>query len=513
MLSPFAPLPTPRWTGCRVVLIGWVIVILSSSARADELAELLKRVPGDMNTVAVINVREINKSPRAMREKWRDHRETEYLAGAVAVPPWVPTVVIGASLQVAELTTSRSLLLVPMENAANSETIARRENGVVQTVDDLTLVLSPKRGYFGFPAAGIIGISANMTRQEFARWVRGARKPERPALSPFLQEAVAAHRDAHILIALDLQDALDPTAVRQGLQRSGVVRSETLLDSLVRVLSGLRGLIVTIRIDDRSPAEFRFEFGVPMEEFLTAMQGLWPPALTALGLDIDELKNARARADGKAIIVSTELSDRALRLLLSVVYAAGAESAADERTVPKITSAKESAMLAASLRYYRAVNAALDDLRASGDARSKDYNRSAALFDNFAARIEKLPIADVDPLLIQYGNSVAAKLRSMAGSLRGIKMQLEAYDSYKSTTWAGSSGGFLIGPRGWGIGLGGGGVALSTNVQELNTRQAELVAQLEAERAKLLSVIQSDRSAIRKEMLDKYKIDFEQYKR
>jgi hypothetical protein len=54
---------------------------------------------------------------------------------------------------------------------------------------------------------------------------------------------------------------------------------------------------------------------------------------------------------------------------------------------------------------------------------------------------------------------------------------------------------------------------MSTNVPEMNTKQAELVAQLEPERAKIWSVLEGDRSTIRREMLDKYKIDFDQYKR
>ena len=97
-----------------------------------------------------------------------------------------------------------------------------------------------------------------------------------------------------------------------------------------------------------------------------------------------------------------------------------------------------------------------------------------------------------------YGASTAAKLRAMAGSLRGAKVQLEAYDNYKSTTWAGSR---------WG------GGSLSTNVQEMDTKSADLVAKLEPERAKIWEVLEGDRSAVRREMLEKYKIDFDQYKR
>jgi len=491
-------------------ILGFVLAT-SFAARADDLEELIKRVPGEMNTLAVVNVREINKSPRAVREKWKEQQEAEYLAGALAVPSWVTVVVIGAEIHPGDLSHGRSIELLPIQNAANSSTIAKRENGIVQTNDDLTLVLSPKRGYFGFPANGIVGISSTMARQDFARWARSSRKPEKPAISQYLQDSVAAHKDAHIIVAIDLKDCLDPTAVRSAIQLSGVVPKETEVNTLVTIFGGTKGLVLTCQIEEKTKAELRFEFSLPMTEFLPAMLRLWPKALAAAGLDINELKTASAKADGNSIVFTTDLSDSALRRILSIVNAPGGDSL-DSETSPKLSSPKEAASLSASLRYYKAVNTTLDDLKTQGDAKGKNYSRSALFFDNYAARVEKLSIQDIDPLLVQYGTSVASKLRAMAGSLKGVQVQLDAYDHYKVTTSVTSGGGGYVGWRGFGVG-GGGSVAMSTNVQELSTKQAELVAKLEPERVKIWGVLESDRSSIRKEMLDKYKIDFDQYKR
>lgn len=496
----------------RTLLSIFVLVVATPAFAADDLTELVKRVPGDMNTVAVINVREINKSPRAVKENWREKYETDYLAGAMAVPPWVTVVVIGADLHPRALAQSRSVALIPIENAANSTTIARRENGVVQTVGDLTLVLSPKRGYFGFPAPGIIAISGTMPRQDFARWVRTSRKPEKPAVSQYLQDAVAAHKNSHIVVAMDLQDLVDPTTARASLQASGEVPKESELDSLVNVFSGIKGLVFTAQITDKTSAQLRFEFGLAMDDFLPAVQRVWPKALDAAGLAIPELKSAIGKAEGKSVVFNADLSDTSLRRLLSLVSAPGDSLEAEGST--RIQTPKEAASLSAALRYYRAVNSALDDLKAQGEAKGKNYVKSATLLDAYAAKIEKLSLTDVDPLLVQYGASVAAKLRAMSGSLRGLQVQLEVYDNYKSTTWVASPG-VYVSPWGrWGVGVGGGGgVSMSTNVQELNTKQAELVAKLEPERVKLWGILETDRSSIRREMLEKYKVDFEQYKR
>jgi hypothetical protein len=487
------------------------LLIVLPAARADELADLLARVPANMNTVAVVNVREINKTPRAVKEKWRENYETEYLAGAIAVPPWVPVLVVAADLQPGALASAPSLVLVPVDNAVNSETIAKRENGVVEALGDRSIVLSPRRGYMGVPAAGILGISPNMPRQEFARWFKSAQKPDKPALSAYVRDAIAAQKDAHILIATDLEDMLDPTSVRVALMQSGVSGAAT-VDSLVRVLTGARGLVFTGKIDDKTKAEVRIEFSVPTADFAGQLKALWPKALDRAGFDVEEFRTADLRADGKTVVATAELSDTSLRRILSLVSAPGDAVSAPEGSTTTRPTPKEAAVLAASLRYYRGVNSALDDLKTRGEAKGKDYSKSAMLFDSYAGKIEKLPIQDVDPLLTQYGASVAAKLRAMSASLRGVKMQLEAYDSYKSTTWA-TGGGVFIGPRG-GIGVGtGGNAALSTNVEELNTKQAELVAKLEPERAKLWGILEGDRSAIRRELLEKYKIDFETYKR
>ena len=44
-----------------------------------------------------------------------------------------------------------------------------------------------------------------------------------------------------------------------------------------------------------------------------------------------------------------------------------------------------------------------------------------------------------------YPAGAEAGIRAMSGSLRGAKVQLEAYDSYKSTTVAGTRGGWWTG--------------------------------------------------------------------
>ena len=493
-----------------------------SQRLADDLSDLIKRVPGDMNTVTVINVREINKSPRAMREKWRENFETEYLAGAMAVPPWVTVVVIGSELHPRYLAQSRSLALIPTASAINSSTVAKRENGVVQTVDDLTLVLSPQRGYFGFPASGITGISSTMPRQEFARWVRwGASRTSRRSRNSCKRPSRRI-KAPQILVAMDLKDCARShgRTGRLAAIRGGAKGGRAEFDGQRALRCSRADPDGKNRRSDQDRTAFRVQRADERLHANCQARLAQGPRCVRHGDSRTAGGRAAGRRQGRRIV------GRAVRHVVAAAALRGerAGDSLESEGPSRIKTPMESAALAASLRYYRAANSALDDLRAQGgvknlgdlkgrtDLISKNYVRSATLFDSYAGRIEKLPLTNVDSTLVQYGTSVAAKLRAMAASLRGAKVQLEVYDSYKSTTWAASPG-VYVGSR-WGIGVGGGGgVAMSTNVQELSNKQAELVNKLEPERAKLWSVLQSDRSTIRREMLEKYKIDFDQYKR
>ena len=164
-----------------------------------------------------------------------------------------------------------------------------------------------------------------------------------------------------------------------------------------------------------------------MADFLPAFSRLWPKALERAGLEVVELKAAEPKADGKAVVADAPIC-RTRRCGGCCPWwptrASGRGGGVDGR----IRTPKEAAGLSASVRVLPGGERGPGRLRAQGGAKGKDYVRSATFFDTYAARIEKLPLTDVDPVLVQYGASVAAKLRAMAGSLRGVKAQLEMYD-------------------------------------------------------------------------------------
>jgi hypothetical protein len=120
-----------------------------------------------------------------------------------------------------------------------------------------------------------------------------------------LQDAVAAHKSTHILIATDLDNLFDPTLLRQALQRTGEVSNDSELNSLVNVLTGARGLTFTAQIGDSTRSELRVDFAIPMADFVAPLKRVWPKALEAADFEVPEFKTAEVKADGKAVVLTT----------------------------------------------------------------------------------------------------------------------------------------------------------------------------------------------------------------
>ncbi len=82
------------------------LMALSAQVRADEpLVELLRRVPGMTNAIAVINVKAIDDSAIAKREGWKDRRQL-LADGASFLPRNVNQIVMASAIDLADLKNS-----------------------------------------------------------------------------------------------------------------------------------------------------------------------------------------------------------------------------------------------------------------------------------------------------------------------------------------------------------------------------------------------------------------------
>jgi hypothetical protein len=475
-----------------------ISLVASQAARSadTDLERLLKRVPSDMNTLAVIQVAKINKSPRAVKEGWGKKNHLEYVSGSMVVPPSASMVLIAGDITPDNIANGKIIGMMPVEQFVTMGDLANKENGTIETISGCTAVLSPRSGYIAQLPQRILSANRNMNRQEFARWLQFAKSNDQMVLSKYLSQAALENKESDIVIAYDMTEMLDPITVKAEVAHSGLVSEGQ--DGMVKILSGIRGMTLTMNFEDKTKSRLRIDFANDLGAFSKIMPKFVTHIMGELGAEIEEFKNGDWKSEKNSVALDTELSDQSLRRILSLLLSprslnlVGAASENPEKT----------AAFAASLRYFKAIDMHLADLKKIVNAKQKqpDYAKTALWYDTYANKISQMPITDIDPELVKYGYSVSSKLRGLAGSLRGVRMQLENYENYTSTEY--------IATGGWG----GGGAAISSNVPEIRVKQAELANSLAPEREKVWKVIDDDRETVRQKMAEKYKVDFAQVK-
>src|ERR1043165_4714046 len=83
----------------RGILVAFAIVSFVEVTRAADLAGLDALLPPETNTIAIVRVDEILKSPRAVKENWAKSANEAFLAGAMTLPSRVSLFVRGTHLQ------------------------------------------------------------------------------------------------------------------------------------------------------------------------------------------------------------------------------------------------------------------------------------------------------------------------------------------------------------------------------------------------------------------------------
>ncbi len=490
------------------LLLSMLLWTISIPVQAQSLDDLVSKVPSWMNSICIVNVQQINKSPRGVKENWAKTHQSEYMAGASNIPPWANVVVIGGLIDPIAVGNSQTVVLIPLTDFIPFTKIAKRDNTEVQMIAGQSVLLSPRHGYIAQVGPRIGGASRTMPRQLFARWLQYTQTAKKPALSPFLTQTLNGNKNAEVFFSVDTKDMVDPAAARIEIVAAQVVKPE-ILNGMVTTVSGLEGITFVAKFDLETKAHFVFQFSRELGPYSEAMIKFLPQVINRFGAEIKELEKATFVAKGKQVTVDTPISDASLRRILSILSPSSAGEILDSSLPTKGSGA--------DLRYYRAVTQILDDLKQYRGPSLTAYNRAATWYDTYANKIDHLSIQNVDADVSKFGYSVSAKLRSLAASLRGSKMAIEAYESYTSIAVFGSvSSPFPFGGYGYGYGYYGGGygggITMDSNLGTIRNKQADIAAKLGPEREKVWLIIDQDRAKIRQMLTDKYKIDPEQYR-
>src|SRR5262249_29228979 len=179
-----------------------------------------------------------------------------------------------------------------------------------------------------------------------------AKSSTKPAVSSYLQEAIAANRTDHIVAAFDMDEMVEPGRLRAWLASTKTAQelSPTTLNEMRKVLVKLRGFRFSARVYDQSiVTKMSFDFGGSPKDYGKVLKSLFLEALDDFGAALDDFKNCQVQTEGNTVTFRCDLSDEGLARVMSLMLIphsdTGSEDGAGAAGGPE-------AILTASIRYY-----------------------------------------------------------------------------------------------------------------------------------------------------------------
>ncbi|MCZ2344455.1 MAG: hypothetical protein LC104_22065 [Bacteroidales bacterium] len=493
-----------RWfAGLRTGLWAFTLALLGpeSSRAQTPPAELMKYIPQIVNTVGVVNVQSILKTPRAQREGWATRHHTEYLAGAIPINPSIERLLLATEFVPNNPGHGGGFAIAPLDEPFDADKMAKIRGGKVVEVAGQKVVMCPTGVCFAPLKNNLLGATRTTSTQDLSRWVHYAETADRSLQSRYLMQAInATGTSTQILLAVDTEDlftrdqAQGIAAANQSLQND-----QDALNGISLFVGGLRGVRFTADVADQGlRATIRLDSRVAPRFPPEAFKAFFIEVLEQNGAMLDDMLAAQVRTDQNSVIFTLQVSDGELARIMSLVLPPA--TGISESSVIRI--APDGVSLEPTRRYFLRVNRIVDDLRRqyAGGTRSSSYPRTALWHRTAANQIHALSILGVDRAVADYGLGTADRLNEIANSLQGVPARVKELESKM----------YYLTPRQSFFRMGYfPAVALpwGNNIGEIRGKQQQVIEGDKAMRDQLWSQIDEQRATVRREMATKYKSD------
>ncbi len=403
-----------------------VVVATSTNVAFAQFGDLIKRVPERANTLVLLNVDQIHNTPLAKKEGWREKHEKQFASGLVILPPHASKFVMAAQMDFEHMQPQWETALLDLKYEPSIPKIAAKLGGTVDNIGDRSTAVLPHDVYvvkFG-PRFGAIAAPAN--RQNVAHWINQIYSNSLPPLSAYLQEAVRfAEGGAPIIMAMDFTNVFSPAFVRSRLETSETLKGQDVdLDQLSEVLASIRGVSLGITINESRYGAIKVDFEKDATILGDFAKPLLLETLARQGAMIDEFQDWQVKVDGTQIQIGGVLFESGMRRIMSILDAPPSLHAAAQESTGTDEESKEKMMALATKQYFQSVVSLLDDLR--GKRKSEDFvtwGQVGMWFEKYARKIDRMPLLNVDPEMLDFGAFVADSLRQAENAMKGIGAQ------------------------------------------------------------------------------------------
>lgn len=485
------------------------LLALTAMASAD-VKNLLSRVPPGANVIAVIDVNGVINTPMGKQNNWKEKLADAYAAKPLVVPPNAVKLVQASWIEPSTMRPMWEASVIELNKAPSMEQIAKAERGFAESVLDKPAAWSPINAYFVRLDSRLLGAVCPADRQFLARWINQSASAG-DVIGPYLQSAVdGMDAGTDYLFAFDLQNAVSPKRVRRriALDEFDCMAGKNVDgEKIGATLGSIRGVTLQVDINDDAVGKGTIDFGQSAAPLAAFAKPLVLEALGKFGVGVDDFQKWDASVKGNSIMLKGKLSTEGMRELFSIVDPpsplhtgdADAPAAADKPAPAN----NDDPTPAATKKYFEAVGGIIDGIGVK-IRQAPSMIQSGTYIARDARRIDRLPILNVDPMMVQWGTSVSTQIDQIAGSMTtggftarantiGIQNAQIDYINDDSATAQ---------------------VDPNDAVNRINvTRQrraalAEAKAQTGQQVTQMLRDIETSRAQIRAAMTQKYKINF-----
>jgi hypothetical protein len=489
----------------------------ASGAAADSpFDELAARLPADANVVMAADVQALLRSAFGSEHRWANKVENDFRSGLMNTPPTALRLVVGESFDYATLHPRWRVKINQLSKDVTPERVSQKFGGTVDTVAGLPVVVCPRDQLFVSYAPTLVGEVNGIQRQELARVLRTTARSKGPAISPYLKGLLGTiGNSAQVVMAFDLEDVFHSSGLREKLKDAKSLKDARIdLAELIKTLEGLKGAQLRFKVTSEIQGELRLDFSGSAEILRGVGKPLVLEVLDHIGADLDDLDAWQSSVEGNSFVLKGKLSQTSARLLLSPVdNRASRQAYIDSQSAP---SAKLDAQGIATVEYYRSLSGLLSDISPGEKTKANSTERRTFYYKQYADKIDSLPILNVDPKMVQFGQNVSVTLRNLS---QLSTMTKSAYDNalaqyrtgFAMNTVGGSYGGY--GAYG-GAYAGGWSYSAYTpsavnvdNFMDVRNMMASTAQNSQALRAQTWANIKSAMQTVRSQLVEKYKTE------
>jgi hypothetical protein len=507
-------------------LIGALVACLLTrgpvGAAPSPFEQLAAKLPADTNVILAADVQALFRSELGAEKQWAAKVANDFRSGLINTPPTALRVVIGESFDYATLQPRWRVKVNQLSKDVTCERVSQKFGGIVDKVAGLPVVVCPHDQLFVEYSPTLIGEMNGVQRQDLARTLRTYGTGSSVSISPYLKSLLGTVGDsAQVVMAYDLEDVFHSSGLHDKLKDCKTLKDRKVdLAQLTNTLEGLRGAQIRMKVTSDISGELRLDFSSSAEPLRAVGKSLVLEVLDHIGASLSELDKWDASVDGNTFILKGKLSTTSARLLMSPVDNHGSRQAYLESDANAgAAGAKLDAKAIATIEYYRALNSLLADIAPGEKTKANSTERRTFYYKQYAAKIDSLPILNVDPGVLQFGQAVALTLRNLS---RLSSMTKSAYENalaqyrtdFAMNSVSGYYGGYANG-YGGNVGYGGGWnysayapTAVNVdNFMDVRNMMAATAQNSQALREQTWINIQQSMQTLRQQLVAKYKTE------